>query len=486
MRQDAMDLAAILLEQAKQNERSGDLAVAEMLYREILDDHPDHSEASLNLGSLLFRRSVLDESLHWLRRAAEADPFSAEILTRLGMTRQALGQTDQAMRAYLTAACLQAVAFDPTDPQAYFNLGMAFNHDERHAEASVAYRKALELRPDFAESHNNLGISLQSLLRTIEAVRTHWHAVDLVPRNAGFHCNLAHALLAAGDLEEGFRQWEWRVPSPKRDFPQPLWDGSPIVGKALLAHAEQGYGDTLQFCRYLPAVAKLCGTLVVECRKPLAGLLRRMDGVAEVIEWGQPLPSFEAQVPIPSLPHLCGTRRTTIPAAIPYLRPSPERLNRWSDLVRGGTLKVGLVSAGNLHGRDPRRAVPMSELLKLGTLPGVTLFNLQKDGAPGPTETSQKPPIVDLGPLIDDFDDLAAAIDRLDLLISVDTAAAHLAGALGKPVWTLLHSAPDWRWLLDEQTTPWYPTMRLYRQRKTGDWEDLLDRVVMDLRDLAR
>jgi hypothetical protein len=360
-----------------------------------------------------------------------------------------------------------------------FQLAISFNQAEYHRCAVGAYRNALVLQPDLAEIQNNLGISLQNLLRSREAVSVHRRATALAPANAGYHCNLAHALLATGLLTEGFAEWEWRVPSPPRNFSQPKWDGMPFAGKILLAHAEQGYGDTLQFCRFLPAVAALGGRVIVECRRPVAALLRRMPGVSEVIEWGQPLPDFDLQITIPSLPFALGIGRTPFPAATPYLAASADRMTLWQEQVSQDGVKVGLVWAGNAAGNDPKRAIPAAELVRLAALPNITLFSLQRDGGSGGQPVPRE--FIDLAGNIADFDDLAAAIESLDLLITVDTAAAHLAGALGKPVWTLLHASPDWRWLPDAETTPWYPTMRLYRQDAPGDWSSLLKRVARDL-----
>ncbi len=484
-----MDYTDLLLTQAAENEKNGDWACAELFYRGLLKDRPLHPAANLGLGTLLLRRGKLAESAAFLDRAVEADPASPEAHMQLGTLWQSQGQAPRALQAFMIAACLQGVKIDPHDLQARFQLAGAFHRADRHRDAVGAYRQALALQPDFPEIHNNLGISLQNLLRSAEAVTAHRRAVALAPANAGHHGNLAHALLAAGRLEEGFAEWEWRTPSPPRDFPQPKWDGAPFAGKVLLAHAEQGYGDTLQFCRYLPLAAGRGGRLVVECRRPLAGLLRRMPGVSEVVEWGQPLPAFDLQIAIPSLPFALGIGGASLSATAPYLETSAEHAAFWHDRLRtaGAAFKVGLVWAGNAAGHDPKRAIPAALLAQLAEIPGVALFSLQRDGEAGAIAAPNAArPIVDLNPVIADFDDLAAVLEGLDLLISVDTAAAHLAGALGKAVWTLLHAAPDWRWLPEAASTPWYPGMRLYRQGAPGDWSGVMARVTDDLALLAR
>lgn len=481
-----MDYTDLLLAQASENEKNGDWASAEIFYRGLLKDQPMHPAATLGLGALLLRRGAFAESADLLGRAVEAAPASAEAHMQMGSLWQAQGHTERAMQAFLIAAGLQGVKVNPNDLQARFQLAISFNQADRHRDAAAAYRQALALQPDFAEIHNNLGISLQNLLRSAEAVTAHRRAVALAPTNAGHHCNLAHALLANGQLPEGFAEWEWRTPSPPRDFTQPKWNGTPFPGKTLLAHAEQGYGDTLQFCRYLPEAARLGGRLVVECRAPLAGLLRRMPGVSEVVEWGQPLPAFDLQIAIPSLAFALGFDSSALlSVASPYLAAPADHLPLWQERIGGDAFKVGLVWAGNAAGRDPKRAVPAALLTQLAEIPDVALFSLQRDGgAIAPGKAGRE--IVDLGALISDFDDLAASIEALDLLISVDTAAAHLAGALGKPVWTLLHASPDWRWLPDATHTPWYPSMRLYRQSAPGDWGDLVVGIARDLALLSR
>ncbi|MTJ83913.1 MAG: hypothetical protein F8N37_23245 [Telmatospirillum sp.] len=512
-----MNSRSFLLAQAQVNDRDGDLQGAEILYRGFLAECPDHIEATRALGRLLVRRGDLVAGIAVLHHAADLSPASAEILADLGAALGQAGQERPAQLTLLTALCLNAIAVNPGDIEARFHLGMTLHQAGRTRFAIGAFREAIALCPDFAELHNNLGIFLQSMLRNKEAVTAHRRAVALAPWNAGHHCNLAHAALAAGQLGEGFAEWEWRPLSPPRDFPQPKWDGAAFAGKTLLAHAEQGFGDTLQFCRYLPAAAALGGRVIVECRAPLVSLLARMPGVAQVIPWGEPLPPFDLQIPIPSLAHVLGhdedqradheadhgfSDPPARPAAPhrgdmsrrPYLTADPARIDRWrARAARDGTRRVGLVWAGNAAGRDPLRAIPPDALARLAEIPGIALIGCQRDGADsggriGLTE--------DWGAEIADFDDLAGAIATLDLLISVDTAAAHLAGALGQPVWTLLHAAPDWRWqggeaAMDGQldgrggACRWYPSMRLYRQNQPGDWEGLVGRVATALRHWA-
>jgi hypothetical protein len=287
-------------------------------------------------------------------------------------------------------------------------------------------------------------------------------------------------LLRSGQLAEGFEEWEWRwqslnFPSPRRDFSQPMWDGRAFVGKTLLVHSEQGYGDTLQFCRYLPLAAQFGGRIIVESAAPLCELLRQLPGVAAVIESGQELPPFDLHLPIYSLPFACRSART--PTNLPYLRADAGRAAAWRSRLRHqGRLAVGLVWAGNpRQGNDRHRSLAFRHLASLSWPENIALYSLQKgDARRQLADQSILPPITDLGEEIRDFADLAAVVDGMDLIITVCTAMAHLAGAMGKTVWTLLSFAPDWRWQLAGSTTDWYPTMRLFRQRTAGDWPGVM------------
>lgn len=371
------------------------------------------------------------------------------------------GDVQAAMRSYLIATLLQMLQLNPGDAAACFQLGLTFSQAGDDHRAQAAFRAALVLQPSHAEAWNNLGV----LTDRVAALR---HAVLISPGRADYHTNLAHSLLAEGRFAEGFREWEWRTPSPKRDFTQPRWDGSPFAGKTLLIHAEQGFGDTLQFCRYLPDAARLGGRVIIETRPPLAGLLSRIEGIAGLIEWGAPLPPFDLHLPLPSLARLFYREESPRP----YLAADPVRTEAWrSRIGTGRRRKVGLVWSGNPHGHDRKRAVPFDVIAGLvKSLPDIAFYSLQRDSE------DQCEGLTDLGPNIADFDDLAGALASLDLLISVDTAAAHLAGALGHEVWVMLHSAADWRWRGD-----WYAHSRVYRQSDAGDWRGVMGEIANDL-----
>jgi tetratricopeptide (TPR) repeat protein len=370
------------------------------------------------------------------------------------------GDEQAALRSYLIATHLQMLQLAPDDASACFQLGLAFQTED-HVRAQAAFRAALVLQPAHAEAWANLGV----LSDSAEPLR---RAVRISPGRADHHVNLAHVLLNDGRFAEGFREWEWRTPSPPRAFAQPRWDGAPYPGRTLLIHAEQGFGDCIQFSRYLPLAARLGGRLVVEMRPPLMGPIARLEGVAEMVPWGAPLPPFDLHLPLPSLANLFHGQ----PTPAPYLTADPARLEAWRGrIVAPGRRKVGLVWAGNPQGHDKRRALPFPLVEALvRARPDIAFFGLQREGA----ESCEG--LIGLGQQIGDFDDMAAALASLDLLISVDTAAAHLAGALGHEVWVLLRAGHDWRWRGD-----WYPGARLFRQETEGDWAGVVAKVAEEL-----
>ena len=313
------------------------------------------------------------------------------------------------------------------------------------APAMAAYRRAIALRPDYAEAHNALG----------------------------------QAHLLSGDFAPGWRHCEWRWPDacPPQPLTVPLWRGEDIAGKTVLLFHEQGLGDTVQFVRYVRPVAALGARVVLAVQPPLAALLRGLPE-ARVVTAGERLPAVDLQAPLLGVPRLLGTTLATIPAEVPYLRAAADRPRPWLERLAGPGLKVGVAWAGNpRHLKDSARSIPWEVFRALVVLPGIRVFSLQL-GSNAPLGRG----MVDLAPLLGDFADTAAALERLDLCISADTAVAHLAGALGRPLWALLPFMPDWRWLLGRADSPWYPTARLFRQAGPGDWAGVIDQVTTALR----
>jgi tetratricopeptide (TPR) repeat protein len=320
-------------------------------------------------------------------------------------------------------------------------------------EAAACYRRALELRPDYADAHWN-----QSLL-----------------------------LLLTGDLERGWAKYEWRWKikqwSP-RDFPQTLWDAQPLEGRTILLHAEQGLGDTIQFARYASLVKERGGAVIVECQRPLLSLLASCAGIDRLVGQGDELPPFDVQVPLLSLPGIFHTSLRDIPATVPYLFAHPSLVERWRQELGGiAGFKIGIAWRGSpIHKNDRARSIPLSCFEPLAGLPDIHLFSLQKGAGTEELQDARDHfPVAELGSRLEDFMDTAAVLKNLDLVITCDTAVAHLAGALGVPVWVAIPFAPDWRWLLGRSDSPWYPTMRLFRQKKLGNWEDVFEEIKAEL-----
>jgi hypothetical protein len=317
--------------------------------------------------------------------------------------------------------------------------------------------------------------------------------VTLQPDHADAHYHSALAALSIGNFRDGWQQYEWRWRSfgaaARRTFAQPLWLGdTSLEGRTILLHAEQGMGDAIQFARYVPLVAQRARSVVLEVHRPLKSLLGRLEGAAAVFNLGDPLPSFDLQCPLLSLPLAFGTELGTIPGREPYLRSSDASRMIWSErLPQRQPLRVGLVWAGNPELKNDRnRSIPLERMAPLLAMPGVQFVSLQRDVRSGDAEVLMRSDqLTDISADLQDFDDTAAVVSLLDLVIAVDTAVAHLAGALGKPVWLLLPFGPDPRWMLDREDSPWYPTARLFRQPKRGDWDFVLARVCQEVGNLV-
>jgi hypothetical protein len=330
---------------------------------------------------------------------------------------------------------------------------------------------------------------LGALGRTDEAIATYRRAIAIDPNHGGAHNNLALTLLSRGDFEEGWREheWRWTVEPNKRyrpNFAQPLWDGSDLNGQRILVHAEQGFGDAMQFARYVPLIQQRGGRVIVQCQTELVRLFKTLAGVEEFLARGDALPDFEVHCPFSTLPLAFRTTVDTIPAEFPYLRPEGELSTQWRKRVPEGVLKVGLVWGARPF-PSPGRSVPLSTFAPFGDVEGVWYCSLQKGD---PARETRTPPagltLTDWTDELHDFTDTAALIGNLDLVISIDTSIIHLAGAIGKPVWVPLLHVPDWRWMLGREDSPWYPTVRLFRQPVRGDWATPIRRIVEELQKL--
>src|SRR2546425_987433 len=375
----------------------------------------------------------------------------------------------------------------------HHDMGEAYRLTGKLEDAIASYRLALALKPDDAMAHNNLGNVLLDQGKLAEAIACFRHALALKPDYVHAHAGLGLALLRAGDLSHGFTEyeWRWRVKEFEQQcagliLPQPFWDGSELNGRTILLYAEQGFGTTIQFIRYAPLVARRGGRVIVACQPELVRLLASVDGTAQVVSEREPLPDFDLHAPLLSLPRIIGTTLETIPSQCPYLSP-PESSSVKVEATPDVKLKVGIVWAGlPIHRNDRNRSCPLSYFLKLADLPGVAVYSLQKQPrAAGLGEVTPGMAVYDLSDQIGDWADTAAAICQLDLVLTVDTGVAHLAGALGRPVWVLLpHVGVDWRWMDRRADSPWYPSMKLFRQKVPGDWPGLFARVSGELQTL--
>ena len=467
--------------------RHNRLAEAEPFYHRAVGLDPGFKEAWMNLGLVLLARGGLNEALSCQRQALHLDPDSADAQNNLGMVHYAQGNIAEAENCFRSAVRLR-----PDHANATLNLGSTrqiLNHVE---EADELFRRALSLGVDPARAKSNLSLALMEQVRPEEAERCCREALALRPDYPEARANLALALLTMGRLGEGFREYEsrWEVEALATPMlPQPRWTGQKLHGETVLLHAEQGFGDTLQFCRYAPMVAAAGGRVILVVPKALRRLLTTLDGVAAVLsEEDDVLPPFDYQCPLLSLPFAFGTTMATIPAPVSYLRADPLPWARFLDELPG--LKVGLVWAGRSRTEQPhavaidrRRSMRLADMVPLFSVPGCSLVSLQLGPSAAQMQALPAGAVLhDVSGRLHDWDDTAALIAGLDLVIAVDTAVAHLAGALGKPVWMLNRFDSCWRWFLDRDDTPWYPSMRQFRQTRRGDWAGVIERVTDALR----
>jgi tetratricopeptide (TPR) repeat protein len=455
-------------------------------YGEALRNRPDLVEARSNLGNALGDLGRLREAAAAHRVALCIEPDYVEAYSNLGNILHRLGRPDDAV-----LACRAALHLTPAYAEAHSNLGNALKDLGFISDAVTAYSAALIIRPDFAEAYSNLGNALRDLGCIEKAVAVCQAALRIRPNFAEAHFNESMSRLALGDFAVGWPKYEWRWHGgskrmkPRR-FTQPEWRGEDIAGSTVLLHTEQGLGDHIQFCRYASLVSARGGKVLLETPQRLLRILSRLAGVDQLVIPGDPLPDFDVHCPIMSLPLAFGTTIDTIPSAASYLTPDPGLVAIWRERlahVRGR--KIGVVWRGSpSHQRDRYRSVDPALFAHVLATPGLNVVSVQKNGRPDELSALGAKSLFDAGPLLDDFSETAGLIANLDLVISVDTSVCHLAGALGVPTWTILDFAADWRWLTDRHDSPWYPTMRLFRQAKIGEWKDVFERVAVDLQSL--
>ncbi len=464
-----------LLLKAQLMHQAGLLEDAEQSYKQILAKQPDHFDSLHLLGLILHQRGKHAEAVRLLDLALKRNPNHAFALNSRGIALRELKRFDEALASFERALMLR-----PNFVEALSNLGATLHELRRFEEALVDYDRAIKLRPKFVEALSGRGATLNELARFDEALASYDRALTLRPGHAEAHLNEGLTRLLIGDFERGWKKFEWRW-QKKRNFTQPLWLGAAAIeDKTILLHCEQGFGDTIQFCRYVPLVARRAGRVILEVQKPLHELMSALPGPAQIVSRGNPLPHFDVHCPLLSLPLAFGTRLESIPSATAYLQAPPHTLQHWKTrLGASDRLRIGICWAGNLNFKgDLSRSVGLTSMLPIFANPDVQFFSLQKDLRKGDGEIlHNNRQIIHVGQELATFSDTAAIISLMDLVISSDTAIAHLAGALGKRTWVLLQFVPDWRWLLDRQDNPWYPTVRLFRQDNTRDWDHVVANV---------
>jgi tetratricopeptide (TPR) repeat protein len=460
---------------------------AEAAYGLALQIRPDYPETLNNLGSLLYELNRFDEAETCYRRALKIRPDHATAHNNLGNIFKKLDRLEEAKACYLRAMEIQ-----PDFAEAHYNLSNVLQDLGRLDEAEACYRRTLEIKPDYALAHNNLGVTLQNLGRLKEAEASYRHALEINPNLGEVHWNEGLYRLLIGEFATGWKQYEWRwhrTPGIKpRYFQQPLWLGiENLKDKTILLHAEQGFGDAIQFCRYAKHVANLGAKVILEVPPQLETLLRELEGVTEIVSTGQCLPDFDYHCPLLSLPLAFKADLSNITGQR-YIRADRQKTAEWrAKLDQSGNKKIGLVWRGNKeHKNDRNRSITLEEIQVLVNNKA-EYYCLQKElGSKDQAILQQTRGIQFFGDELRDFSDTAALIESMDLVISVDTSVAHLAGAMGKEVWVLLPFIPDWRWLLDRSDSPWYQSAKLFRQPRIGDWSSVLIEVKNTLEDIVR
>ena len=496
-------------------------------YRKALELNPDLPQAHNNLGRLHLDAGRTDAAASCFLEAIRRQPDFAEAHFNLGEVLRGLRRPQEAIPAFQTALRLK-----PSLVGAWNNLGNLLRDGGDLSGAAECFREVVRLRPDMHEGHYNLGSTLkdtgdpQSAVTHLETARRlnprhaeSWNnlglahkiqgdwdealscfaeSIRLKPDLAAAYWNRSFVHLLHGRFREGWQDYEWRfrLPTWRRIYPypprRPRWDGTADPNLTVLVHDEQGLGDTLQFVRYLPEVRRRCGRVILETRRELIPLLKDSAGVDAIVARPEdertPGVTADLHVPLMSLPLIFGTTGDTVPAEIPYIRPDALKSSAWGARIDGPGLKVGLVWAGRPeHQNDHNRSCRLDTFLPLSRVPGVRLYSLQKGPAESQiADSALRDAIVHLGPELLDFSDTAAALSHLDLLVSVDTSVAHLAGAMARPVWVLLPPIPDWRWMLDREDSPWYPTVRLFRRAADQGWDAVMARVALQLREVGR
>ena len=472
----------------------GDLDDAITSFQKALQLVPGDADACNNLGRTFHDQGKHDQAVLWCKRAVELKPRFTEAIANLGKALLAQRKYQEAA-AYFRIG----ITLSPADPEAHLRLGNALMELDQPSDAALCYRKVLELNPDSAEGESNLGMALLAQDKFEAALQLFENVLERHPDHIDSHYNLADTLMMLGDYPRGFREYEYRwkrKDAQKFPLEKPRWEGESLVGKTLLLVCEQGLGDTIQFIRFAPKAKELGGTILFGCVKPLVKLLANIPGIDQVIPDGNRLPEYDFYVPLMSLPGILGTTLEEIPSVlpVPYLKPVPELVEYWARRLgpkKPGELRVGLSWQGNpKHDRDRYRSISLEALVPLASVPGLRLVSFQKNyGVEQIAPMAGRLPLTcfedEPGRQVDSFLDSAALMSLMDVMISVDSAPVHLAGALGVPTWLLCRVHSEWRWMLHGEDSLWYPSVRIFRQTSVSRWDDVVDRITRELKKLT-
>jgi Flp pilus assembly protein TadD len=473
------------MEIAIEHHRAGRLVEAESVYRQILAQQPNHPDAIHLFGVLANQAGRADIAIEQIQRAIKLNPSVAEYHLNIGEVYRRVGKFDESI-----AHTRRAIELRPDLFEGYCNLAIAYSDKRFLADANEALLRALALRPDDIGVLINIGSNYWETDQNEKALEYFQRAIAVRPDCVDAHWSAARVLLQFGRFQEGLEEFEWRLQYPKmrlnRGFTQPQWDGSDLTGKTILLHTEGGHGDAINFIRLVPQVAARGGKIVLECQPSLIPLFRDFPGISEIVARGDTLPPFDVHIPLQGLLRILKINLDNIPNKVPYLTAPKDRLDKWSArMPQDEMLRVGLVWCGVMYAETDYRPRSLETFHPFLKFPNMHFFSLQKGEA-----ASEKPPAgtdwFDFSADIQDFADTAALIQNLDIVISVDTSVAHLSGALAKPTWVLIPSQSDFRWLLNRTDSPWYPTMRLFRQPRNVPWPVIIKQITPELAKFQR
>lgn len=474
-----------LVSDAKSAYQAGRFEEAKKVYLKILENDVHHAPSLYGLGLIAYRFGAYETAAGMFQRAVVDGRGAAEYRLALGLALQAIGNLDEALAEYR-----HVQALEPHNELAPLRLGNVFVLQGKLDDAVAAFRRSISVQSGCIDAHINMGNVLRKQARFAEARQSYDRALALQPDHVEVLWNRSLLELHLGNFSEGWNGYELRRRRKinlVQEFPQPLWQGEPLNGARILLHSEQGLGDTLQFLRYVPMVQQAGGLVVLSVQPGLRRIAAQLSGLHGLIVTGDPIPAINFQYPLMSLPWAFKTTLQSIPDDVPYLSIPGEALSGTERIHWPTTgLRVGLAwKGGSLNEENRFRSLRTEALARLLDLDNIHFYSFQIDGAFEELPDDLRPRVTDLQPFTTDMTDTAAQLSRLDLLITVDTAVAHLAGALAIHTWVLIPFAPDWRWLTSREDSPWYPTLRLFRQPQFGDWQSVVERIRIELSALA-